>query len=84
MIQKAHYVQHTYTLWQAFRRMKRNYGKDRLEAACARLHSLDQITCRALENVLKNGLDRQLPFEQPTMNAVFHDNIRGAQAYTHP
>lgn len=81
MIDKAHYVQHTYALWQAFKRMKRNYGKDRLEAACKRFHGLDRVTCRALDNVLKNGLDRQQPFEQSVIPHIQHENIRGPQAY---
>lgn len=81
MIRKAHYVQHTYALWQAFRRLKRNYGKDRLEAACKRLHHLDQVTCRALENVLKKGLDQQQAFEQIALSIIHHENLRGPQAY---
>ena len=81
MIRKAHYVQHTYALWQAFRRLKRNYGKDRLEAACRRLHDLEQVTCRALENVLKKGLDHQQAFEQLPPPVIHHENLRGPQAY---
>ena len=82
MIRKAHYVQHTYALWQAFKRLKRNYGKERLEAACKRLSNLDLVTCRALENVLKKGLDHQQPFEQVDIPAIHHENLRGPQAYT--
>jgi hypothetical protein len=82
MIRKAHYVQHTYALWQAFRRMKKNYGKDRLEAACKRLSNLEQVTCRALENVLKKGLDHQQAFEQIPLPIIHHENLRGPQAYT--
>ena len=81
MIHKAHYVQHTYALWQAFRRLKRNYGKDRLEAACKRLNNLEQVTCRALENVLKKGLDQQQAFEQIALPIIHHENLRGPQAY---
>jgi len=81
IIRKAHYVQHTYVLWQAFRRMKKNYGKDRLEAACTRLSSLESVTCRALENILKNGLDKQDLFNSNQQHPIIHDNIRGPQAY---
>ncbi len=81
MLQKAHYVQHTYVLWQAFRRLKRNYGKERLESACQRLSTLDQVTCRALENILKNGLDQQDLFNQNTIPSITHENIRGPEAY---
>jgi len=81
MIQRAQYVQHTYQLWQAFRRMKKNYGKDRLEAACKRLSDLPHVTCKALENVLKSGLDQQglLAIDMPVITN--HENLRGAQAY---
>jgi hypothetical protein len=81
MIKKAHYVQHTYVLWQAFKRMKKNYGKDRLEAACKRLGGLETVTCRALENILKNGLDKQDPYTEDSLPMVVHDNIRGPAAY---
>ena len=82
MISRAHYVQHTYALWQAFKRMKRNYGASRLEAACQRLCHLEQVTCSALENVLKNGLDKQADQPQPGMQLyTTHENIRGPQAY---
>lgn len=84
MIRRAHYVQHTYALWQAFKRMGRNYGVERLEAACRRLSTLEQVTCRALENVLKKGLDRPQPFEQPTLPPILHENLRGPQAYNNP
>lgn len=81
MIHKAHYVQHTYPLWQAFKRMKKTYGHERLEAACARLSTLHQVTCSALANVLKNRLDLEQTPEQAYIPPILHDNIRGPQAY---
>lgn len=83
IITRAHYVQHTYALWQAFRRMKRNYGEARLEAACKRLCHLPHVTCSALENVLKNGLDKQPDQTQLSLPLhTAHENIRGPEAFT--
>lgn len=83
MIARAQYVQHTYSLWQAFKRLRRNYGTQRLEAACQRLCQLPHVTCRALENVLRSGLDQQdtLDLQMP-LHFTPHENIRGPQAYS--
>jgi transposase len=61
-----------------------SYGKDRLEAACARALAMRLRSRRQIESVLKNGLDRMplpaLPQSDLTP-AVSHDNVRGAAYY---
>lgn len=65
-------------------RLGKRYGKERLEAACAR------AVCRArplvpatVESILKNNLDRiPLPAEVPAAGPpARHENIRGGDYY---
>ncbi len=66
-------------------RLAREYGADRLEAACARAQSIRAPHYRSVKSILASGLDRQgtsllggacAPMPQ-------HDNVRGAGYYGH-
>lgn len=66
-------------------RLAREYGDDRLEAACARAQSIRAPHYRSVKSILASGLDRQgssllggtvAPMPQ-------HDNVRGAGYYGH-
>lgn len=82
MLRKVSYVQHTYGMWQAFKRLSKIYGKQRLEAACRIVAHLDSATCKVIENILKNSLDRQTPdlFTESSVDRM-HENVRGADHY---
>ncbi len=64
-------------------RMARQYGKDRLEAACARAVALGATRYRSIASILKAGLDRQpLPESaQPELALPAHGNVRGSTYY---
>lgn len=64
-------------------RMARQYGNDRLEAACARAVSLGALRYRSVASILKAGLDRQpLPEpSQPELPLPIHGNVRGSTYY---
>ena len=66
-------------------RLSKRYGKERLEAACARALSIRSFSYRSVDSILKAGLDGQpLPTadnEQQTDEPIVHANIRGADAY---
>ena len=64
-------------------RLGKRFGRDRLEAACARAITIQAYTYRSIESILKTGLDAQ-PLEQPqqTELALDHENIRGPGYYT--
>jgi hypothetical protein len=55
-------------------------GKDRLIGACQRANEVGLYSYKAIENILKNGLDKQkedeINIEMPT-----HSNIRGQEYY---
>jgi len=63
-------------------RLCREFGAERLEAACARALSISAPTYRSVASILKNALDRQ-----QASNAVAdvplprHDNVRGPDYY---
>ena len=60
----------------------RKYGRDRLEAACARGLVIGVRSSRDISSILKNGLDR-VPLVEPAVSpaAIDHGNIRGRDYY---
>jgi transposase len=64
-------------------RMARQYGADRLEAACARALAIRSPTYASVASILKNGLDRH-GGAAPTQGSTKlpeHENVRGADYY---
>lgn len=64
-------------------RLGKQYGKERLEAACARAFAVHARSYRHVESILKNNLDRipaqaKPPASGPTAG---HENIRGGDYY---
>lgn len=63
-------------------RLGRNYGDERLEAACIRAVAVRARSYRHVEGILKNGLDRVRPVEaEPAERRIEHENVRGADYY---
>jgi transposase len=61
-------------------RLARQYGADRLEAACDRGLDIGARSYGSIQSILKHGLDRQPP--QPTQRELpQHPNIRGSRYY---
>jgi transposase len=60
-------------------RLKRDYGVDRLEAACAKALERNLSGFRVINNILKNNREHQEPAAAP---AVRHANVRGSQYYS--
>ncbi|MFY9512890.1 MAG: IS21 family transposase [Rubrivivax sp.] len=67
-------------------RLARQYGEERLEAACARAQSIRAPHYRSVKSILECGLDRQdtnlLGGAAPTRMPE-HDNVRGPGYYGH-
>jgi transposase len=61
-------------------RLKKNYGAERLDAACARALALGTRSYTSVATILKNRQDKPAPAgtEQPSL---FHENIRGPGYY---
>jgi transposase len=58
-------------------RLADQFGRERVDAACARAVSIGSPTFKTVQAILKNGLDRTPLFEPPPRTALEHDNIRG-------
>ena len=70
-------------------RLAREYGDERLEAACARAQSIRAPHYRSVKSILACGLDRQSTDllggeHNPTAPMPSHDNVRGAAYYLTP
>lgn len=63
-------------------RLGKEYGHDRLEAACRRALLFDAVGFKSIDSILKRGLDQQ-PVPEPTQERtpIDHDNIRGPEYY---
>lgn len=62
--------------------LSREYGDERLEAACKRAIAIGATETKNLRSILKNNLDRQAASNAAVQEAAFeHDNIRGSDYY---
>jgi transposase len=63
-------------------RLAKQYGNERLEAACARAVAVRARSYRHVASILKNGLDRvPLTSSEPEVPKAPHENIRGGSYY---
>ena len=63
-------------------RLARQFGEQRLEAACARAMSIRSPTYRSVNSILAAGLDRQqAPAAAAAATLPLHDNVRGPDYY---
>ena len=63
-------------------RLARQFGEQRLEAACARAMSIRSPTYRSVNSILASGLDRsQVPAAPAEATLPLHDNVRGPDYY---
>ncbi|GAB4161394.1 MAG: IS21-like element ISPsy14 family transposase [Planctomycetota bacterium] len=63
-------------------RLARQYGTDRLEAACKRASTYRLYSYKGVSNILKSGADRlDASKNAPALPPIVHDNIRGPGYY---
>jgi transposase len=65
------------------RRLARQFGEPRLEAACARALAIRSPTYRSVASILAAGLDRHSPTaDAPVQTSLpLHENVRGSKYY---
>lgn len=82
LLKGKRFTEQTYNACLGILRLGKQYGNDRLEAACTRALGGEVFTYRTIDNILKNNLDKQ-PFltQQELFKTPPHDNLRGPQAY---
>lgn len=62
--------------------LARQFGHERLEAACVRAMAIRSPTYQSVKSILATGLDRQAAPAQATQAALpLHDNVRGPDYY---
>lgn len=76
---KAFYEQ-TYNSCLGILRLAKEYGNQRLEAACKRALTSPKVNYGIVANILKNHLDK-VEDEQPVQTTPDHPQIRGSQSY---
>jgi transposase len=62
-------------------RLGKDYGRERLEAACVRAIDLKAPNYKFIAATLKNGLDKQQPAAAQTELPLAHANVRGPSYY---
>jgi transposase len=70
-----------YRSCQGVMRLSKNFGRDRLDAACIRALEINARSYSSLHSILKNGLDRQARARTTDEPAITHPNIRGADYF---
>jgi len=66
----------------AMKRLEKEYGAERLNAACARAIEIEAESMGSVRSILRTGLDQQKPADSGIQEATFeHGNVRGADYY---
>jgi hypothetical protein len=81
LFEKQHPEQ-AYRAGLGLKRLAREHGSARMEAACARATVLGSHRYKSVASILKLGLDRQpLPAKQIELPLPHHANLRGPAYY---
>lgn len=81
ILESKAFPEQTYNSCLGILRLGKQYGAQRLEAACQRAMQSPTVSFGMIHNILKNGLDKMPSlFEEPAA-ASTHENVRGADAY---
>lgn len=75
------YPQHGYKQSQGILALAKQYGPQRLEAACHRGMSFPKSGYHTIERILRKGLDLWVETDEPELSIPAHKNIRGKENY---
>ena len=84
LLTRGPHPQLTFQSCEGILRLAREYGRERLNAACARALALGTLRYRSVRSILESGLDQHaLPEDVPSGDSLptGHVNIRGAGYY---
>lgn len=74
--------EHGYRSCLGIIRLEKKYGRERLDAACARALAVNGRSYKHVESILHNGLDRAaLPKAADEAAPIDHENVRGPDYY---
>lgn len=74
------YPEQNFKAANAVMMLEKTYGKNRLQAACARALCGTRVTYGMIKNILEKGMDK-LPVNSEPAQLPLHDNIRGSESY---
>lgn len=82
ILTERRHPEHGYRSCLGIIRLDKKYGRDRLDAACARALAVNGRSYTHVESILRNGLDRTalLKSDEPA-KSIEHDNVRGPDYY---
>jgi transposase len=80
ILSSRNFYEQSYNSCLGILRLGKQYGSQRLEAACLRIEDAPVVNYTMLSNILKKHLDQIMPV-QPINSTPGHDQIRGPQSY---
>lgn len=82
LLENRPHPEHGYRSCLGILTLTKQYGKPRVEAACARALAAGSMTSASVRSILKQGLD-QIPIEEPEQQQELplHENVRGAECF---
>ena len=83
MLKGRRHPQQSYRACMGVLRLSKEFGNQRVEAACARALKLNAANYRSINSILKNGLDRQDTTANSPQSSLplTHTNVRGSEYY---
>jgi hypothetical protein len=84
MIESKPHQEHGYRACLGIMRLSRDYGTQRLNAACERALRFETCSYRSIKSILKTGLDKETLPGAAEISPVLlrhHENIRGESYY---
>lgn len=82
VLSSRHHPQQGFRSCLGIMRLGKDYGEERLEAACSRALTFGGLSFKSIQAILKRGLDQHpLPERQEEPEPLNHVNIRGPHYY---
>ena len=79
LLESRPHLEHAYRACLGLKKLGRQYGDERLSAACARALAIGSVSYSSVKSILAEGLDRlTLPEEEAPPAPLTHGNLRGA------
>ena len=82
ILQRSHHEQIGMRACLGLLSLHKDFGRERLEAACRRALSTETWSVTSIRSMLKHGLDQQsVQLSIPDLHNIAHSNIRGANYF---
>lgn len=79
LLESRSHPEHAYRACLGLKKLERQYGPERLSAACARALAIGSVSYSSVKSILAEGLDRlALPGTEEVPPPLTHQNLRGA------